>query len=356
MPSRIGTRTALILVVVLLLLGIWFWARPKPVSLAPDAPVSDSQVPIAANHKNRPDNSATRVDAHNLLLRKGPNFRVYVRWLTGHMARVHARVNPSFDDPESFYLDIKTGVLRANIGDLANFLNTGLTNSPLKDIKLSGDNETIKLNGTLHKGVPLPIELIGTLSATQDGRVQVHVTKLNVLKIPFKGMLGLFHVSVADLFTKQIDGVEVKANDLFFDTQKLLPPPHIAGHLTNVRIANPDLEEVFGNGEQDVERVEQWRNFLQLRGGSIDFGKLTMNSVDLMMIDISKDMWFDLDLTNYQTQLTNGYTRVTPELGLQIFMPDLRDIPVKKSKPDSSIEWFKNRNIPPPPQIMSGGH
>ena len=41
-------------------------------------------------------------------------------------------VNPTFDDPESFFLEVKTGVIRANIGDIGNFLNAGgVANSPL---------------------------------------------------------------------------------------------------------------------------------------------------------------------------------------------------------------------------------
>ena len=39
------------------------------------------------------------------------------------------------------------------------------------------------------------------------------------------------------------------------------------------------------------------------------------------MIDASKDAWFDLDLVNYQAQVVNGYTRMTPQAGLEIFMP-----------------------------------
>lgn len=288
--------------------------------------------------------------AHNLLLRKGPDFRVYVRWLQGEMTRLKREVNPSFDDPESFCLNIRTGVLRANIGDIAHYLNNGLNDAPLKNINLTGKDDEVRLTGTLRKAVPIPVELVGKLSAMPDDRIRIHVTKLNVLKIPFKALLGLLRVSVSDLFkSNSIDGIEVRDNEIYFDTQKLLPPPHIKGHLTAVRVANPDLEEVFGDAQEQVDRVEEWRNFLRLRGGTIDFGKLTMRNVDLIMIDISKDQWFDLDLTNYQKQLTNGFTRVTPESGLQIFMPDLRDI--SPSTQNTSIEWFKNRSIPPPPEI-----
>src|SRR5690242_1867035 len=62
----------------------------------------------------------TNVYAHNLLLRKGPKFRIYVRWLRGQLTRSHAAVNPSFDEPDSFAIDVKSGIIRANVGDINN--------------------------------------------------------------------------------------------------------------------------------------------------------------------------------------------------------------------------------------------
>jgi hypothetical protein len=119
-----------------------------------------------------------------------------------------------------------------------------------------------------------------------------------------------------------------------------------------VRVVSPDIEEVFGNAEDTVARVEEWRNFLRLNDGTIDFGKLTMHHVDLIMVDLSDDAWFDLDLNNYQNQLVNGYTRMTPQAGLQIFMPDLDSLPkINKSGQKISMEWLKHRNLPPPQDV-----
>jgi hypothetical protein len=288
------------------------------------------------------------------MLRRGPDFRIYVRWLRGQMIRSRPHVNPTFDDPESFSLDIKSGVVRANIGDIGIFLNAGgVANSPLKNITLLAEGDQIKLKGTLHKVIPLPVELLGGVTTTSDNRIQLHVTKLNVLKIPLKGLLGGLHIELSDLFQpKGIPGIEVSGNDLFFDTFKLLPPPHIRGQLTKVRVVSPDIEEVFGNAEDTVARVEEWRNFLRLNDGTIDFGKLTMHHVDLIMVDLSDDAWFDLDLNNYQNQLVNGYTRMTPQAGLQIFMPDLDSLPkINKSGQKISMEWLKHRNLPPPQDV-----
>jgi len=269
------------------------------------------------------------------------------------MVRTRRDVNPTFDDPESFFLNVKTGVIRANIGDIGTYFNAGvIASSPLKNISILADGDQIKLKGTLHKVIPLPVELVGSVAATLDSRIQVHVTKLNVLKIPLKGLLGGLHVELSELIQpKGIPGVEISGNEIFFDTFKLLPPPHIHGQLTKVRVVTPDIEAVYGNAEDTAARVEQWRNFLRLNDGTIDFGKLTMHHVDLIMVDLSNDAWFDLDLNNYQTQLVNGYTRMTPQAGLQIFMPDLENLPKNSGGQNVSLEWLKHRSLPPPPDV-----
>jgi hypothetical protein len=273
------------------------------------------------------------------MLRKGPNFRIYIRWIRGEMLRTHPQVNPSFDDSESFVLAIQKGVIRANIGDISNYLNTSSpAGAPLKNISIQPEGDQLKL--------------VGTLSPTSNGLVRFHVTKLDVLKVPLKRLLGGFHVQLSDLVhATNVPGIQIVDNDIIFDTEKLLPPPHIRGQLTTVRVATPDIEVIYGNAPNDEAKLAQWHNFLRLRGGSLDFGKLTMHNADLTMIDASQDPWFDLDLVNYQAQLVNGYTRMTAQAGLEIFMPDLDEQAPKKASQEITLEWLKNRNRSLPPDI-----
>jgi hypothetical protein len=350
-------RLVVLISVCILLLTwlVWHLRSKRPVGQPVASAISLGASSGSTTIPTTPDSAPTAVYAHNLMLRKGPDFRIYVRWLRGDLVRTRQNVNPTFDDPESFRLDVKTGIIRANIGDIGNFLNAGgVANSPLRGITLLAEDDHIKLKGTLHKLISMPVELLGSVAATPDNRIQVHVTKLSVLKVPLKGLLGGLNIGVSDLFhPKGIPGIEVSGNDIFFDTLKLLPPPHIHGQLTKVRVVTPDIEEVYGNAEEAVTRFEQWRNFLRLNDGTIDFGKLTMHHVDITMVDLSDDAWFDLDLNNYQNQLVNGYTRMTPEAGLQIFMPDLDNLPKNKGNQNISMEWLKHRNLPPPPEIIS---
>jgi len=329
----------------------WLLGHSRSKTSAP-APSSVAEAP-ASSAPSADDLNPTLVDAHNLMLRKGPNFRIYVRWIRGQMVRTRRQVNPSFDDPDSFVLQIQKGVIHANIGDISNYLNASSPpNAPLKNISIQPDGDQLKLHGTVHKILPLPIELVGQLSPTADGRIQFHVTKLNVLKVPLKGLLGGFHVELSDLVhASNIPGVQIAGNDIIFDTQKLLPPPHIHGQLTSVRVSVPDIEVIYGNAPNDETRLAKWHNFLQLSGGTLDFGKLTMHDVDLTMIDASQDPWFDLDLVNYQAQLVNGYTHMTAKAGLEIFMPDLDEQAPKKASESITLEWLQNRNRSLPPDI-----
>ncbi|HEX7359723.1 MAG TPA: hypothetical protein VF283_04460 [Bryobacteraceae bacterium] len=357
MSMRVALRILAGALAVAIGLLVWRWGAAGS-SRTPSAAVAQTPTRTSAGHAPATpiDKGPTNVYAHDLLLRKGSNFRIYIPWFRGQMVRTKPSVIPSFDDLDSFYLDVKAGVIHANIGDIGAFMNDSgaASHSPLKNMKLSGDGNLIHLKGTLHKFlIPIPIELVGQISAAPNDEIHIHVTKLNVLKIPFKGLLGAFHVQLSDLFNpKGSAGIRVKGNDIYLDTEKLLPPPHIRGALTSVRIVNPDLEIVFGKGKGEVNRVKQWRNFLRLRDGTLDFGKLTMHHVDIIMVDISKDAWFDLDLAHYQDQMVYGYTHMTPNAGLQIFMPDVDELPAKKAK-TIGLQWVKHRNEAPPPGVYS---
>jgi hypothetical protein len=338
------------IVVLILVACVAWYARVKHRQPAPAPATAVTSQAVGGADESTP----TQIYAHNLLLRKGPDFRIYVRWLNGQMVRTRKNIDPSFDDPESFVLEVKQGIIHANIGDISHFLNAGtVPGSPLQSISITGSGNQISLHGTIHKlHIPLPIGLDGTISSSPDGRIHLHVDRLSVLKLPVKGLLGDFHVTIADLMGKtSVAGVEVSQNDIYFDTQKLLPAPHLHGKLTSVRVVNPDIEVMYGDAQNDAARTEEWHNFMALKGGTLDFGKLTMHHVDLIMIDASKDAWFDLDLVNYQAQLVNGYTRMTPQAGLEIFMPDLDELPPQHTPQSISTQWLKNRNLPPPPDV-----
>ena len=94
-------RLAVVAVVAILLLALLAWHLGAKESASLPAA---SGTPVATPAASRsPESAPTAVYAHNLMLRKGPDFRIYVRWLRGNMVRTRRDVNPTFDDPESFF-------------------------------------------------------------------------------------------------------------------------------------------------------------------------------------------------------------------------------------------------------------
>jgi hypothetical protein len=238
MRSRWLILTLSVLALIALAALVWYQHRR---TTQPNVARTAVVVGNTSTHNARPDRSETSIHAHNLLLRKGPDFRVYVRWLNGRLARTQGNVTPSFDRPESFNLDVDSGVIRANIGDIGHYANSGLMDAPLKNVGLFADGSNLKLTGTLHKLVLLPVEVIAAASANRIIVCACTYLKICVLKVPVKGLLGALNVSAADLVKSNIAGVEITGNDILLDTQKLLPPPHIRGRLTHMRVDGPDI-------------------------------------------------------------------------------------------------------------------
>lgn len=348
-PKRLSPTLIVALVLALLVVPAFLAGRhAEPAPQTAEPPQESASVDPVPN-----DAQPTRLFAHNILLRKGPHFRVYVRWIRGVMQRSGKR-NPSLDAPESFVLEIQKGIISVKLADIADFLNNdGAAKAPLHDITLANEDGQLRLHGTVHKVVSLPVRLDGTLAPLPDGRLRYHLDKLNVMKVPMKGLLGLFHVSIADLMPNTpLPGVTIQGNDVYFDTQRLLPPPHIRGNITSVTLTGDQLTVRYGGANNDEQSLAQWHNFLRLVGGTLDFGKLTMRQADLTMIDASDGPWFDLDLANYQAQLIYGTTRITQQAGIEVYMPNVANLPAKAAPAGVTLQWLRDRNTTPPMDVQ----
>ena len=319
------------------------------------SPATTSIQVHASSQSVAPGGSETKVLMHNVILNERPGLQLRVRWLRGEMHPTRPGVVPSFDEPASFVLNIQAGIIATSLSDIGGILNGELLKgSPLEKVSLAADGERLKLKGTLHKGVPLPIEMVSDVAASPDGRVRLHMVKLRVLKLPVKALVQSFHVNVADLIGAQgATNVQVSGDDIYLNPEQILPAPAIRGKLSDVHIGSKtgDLIAVFGNARPEASQVKQWRNFIRLYGGTVNLGKLTMTQADIFLIDTANDDWFSFDLTRYQEQLVNGRIQMTPQAGLRIFMPDIEKVPPTEANRRINVEWMKDRNIPPPADV-----
>jgi hypothetical protein len=169
-----------------------------------------------------------------------------------------------------------------------------------------------------------------TVAATKDGKIRLHPTAMKAAGVIPKRLLDFLGLTLDRLITlKPGSPIAIDGDDLLLDPERLLPPPRIRGHLTNVTIDKGQLVEYFG----DVARTRlgvtppdrSASNYMYFRGGTLRFGKLTMDDTDLLLIDADPKGPFDFSPEHYNDQLVAGYSKNTPAHGLVVYMPTLND-------------------------------
>jgi hypothetical protein len=284
--------------------------------------------------------SETAIQMHSVVLHEDAVTTFRIRWLRGRLISTGKLAVPSLDDNLSFRIEIDAGAMGISADALTRLLNQRVfahPGAPLTGVHVSMQGGQMKINGTLHKGIAIPVELVGNISATAEGNIRLHATKLRALHVPVKGLLGAFGIKLAELVdTKRTKGVSVQGDDIILDPQQALPPPRQNGHLTDAHVDGNDLVAIFGNGREEAESMRQWRNYIRFRGGSLQFGKMTLRSTDMVMIDLSPQDWFEFHMDNYQKQLSAGYIKMNATGGLEAYVPDFSKLALDRYVPPPS--------------------
>jgi hypothetical protein len=266
---------------------------------------------------------------------KGVDFRIdpelvlEVRHLRGALEPTHAGKPPWFDDPGSFTVRIDAGEIAMTSASLAALMNHYLfagPGAPVKDVTVEFRDGHLIQTSTLNKKIPIRATLEGDVSATPDGDILFHPTKIEAGKLPVKKLLDLLGVELSGVIKSQESkGLRVEGDDLILHPERLLPPPHIRGRVTAVRIEGDRMIQTFGGntpGKPLSPSFPKARNYMFMSGGTLSFGKLTMNGADLQIIDADPKDPFDFFLSQYAKQLVAGYSKTLPDKGLVVYMPD----------------------------------
>lgn len=199
------------------------------------------------------------------------------------------------------------------------------------------DNGRLKVKSKLHNKGDIAFETDGTLSATPEGKIRLHAEKVKALHLPVKGLLDMLGVDLADLVkTGKVQGVEVEKDDLILDPEKILPPPHILGQVTDVHAQNGEVVQTIGHQESGLQSVPA-TNYMAYRKNQLRFGKLTMSDTDMILIDMDPGDPFDFKLDHYREQLVAGYTKETASFGLRVYMRDYDKLHHGKSNSGSGM-------------------
>ena len=279
----------------------------------------------------------TRVQMRNVDYHIDDTTVLRIRTLRGALLRKNRTAPPFFDDRESFNIRIDSGIIGMSADSLASLLNNyvfAYPKAPLKDVRLTTEGNQIKMKGTVHKVTDLPFEIVGELHATPEGKIQLHPTSIKTAGIPVKGLMGLFGIELDELIKgTESRGVKIDDNDITMDPEIMVPSPQIRGKITAIRIEGDEVIQIFGAGNSGpTPSQRRGPNFMHYTGGTIRFGKLTMNNADLKLVDQDPRNPFDFSLEHYNSQLVAGYSKNTPRLGLVVYTPDYFKLQGKTSK------------------------
>ncbi len=292
--------------------------KPPPQSLDRNAAEpAESHAPAEAE---------TRVEMVNVNIHLDPQLILHIRYLEGRFLPTRKGQPPTFDDKLSYIVAIDSGEVGISMASMTHAMNTyvfGDPDAPLKNLQLSSEGSQIRQKGTLRKGIGIPFEIVGTISATQDGKIRIHPTQMKVDHLPVKGLLKLFGLDMAKLInTRKTRGVTVDNNDIVLDPARMLPPPQMRGRITAVRIEGGQVVQIFGKDTRDPAAEHPHSNYMAYRGGILRFGRLTMTDADMQLIDADPADPFDFFPDHYNDQLVAGYSKTTASGGLRVYMPD----------------------------------
>jgi hypothetical protein len=310
-------------------------------SLALALAVAITALPLAIGASDSSTNDgAVQVQMHNVMYHYSDNVVVHLRRFAGALVPARAGEIPVFDDKESFRLQITAAEIAMDPQSLANVLNANVftsSDAPLKDISIRIDKDRLKIKGKLHKKGDIPFEAEGRLNSTPDGKILLHTEKMTALHVPVKGLMDLFGVDIADMVkTGKVRGVRVEKDDLILDPAEILPPPHISGQVTAVRLESGNIVQIFGDPQKHRWEKAPAQNYMLYRGNRLQFGKLVMHDTDMVLIDPDPRDPFDFYLDRYKDQLSAGYTKITPAFGLRVYMVDFNKLKRKAAPAGAS--------------------
>ncbi len=275
-----------------------------------------------------PATEHVQVQMRNVALHVDERTVLNVRRLRGELASTRPGEPPVFDDKTSFVVRIDSAEIAVTTDSLSRLLNQYVFNyegAPFRRLEVTIEGTRLKVKGTVHKGTDVPFTILAEPSVDADGNLRLRASSIKALGIPAKALLSLFGVELDKLVhVKEGRGVRLEGDDFVLEPRSLVPPPRIEGRLQAVRIERGSVVQVFGAGHLPALRPPDRKapNYMYYRGGVLRFGKLTMTDVDLELIDRNPSDPFDFFQDRYDEQLVAGYSKTTPEHGLEVYMPD----------------------------------
>jgi hypothetical protein len=329
-------RPAWMLIVLagLMALGLALLVRPLVRLAQADAPSGAHRaVGAPTSAQPFPSLNVVRIQVEHTLFHPMDNVVLQVERMDGRMVGQPGRLI-SLDDRNSFSVQIDQAVTRLSARDLSALINSYLlkkADSAVRHVDVSFDGQRVVVKGKVHKLVDLPFEGRGVLSPTPQGELRMHMEEFKVAGVLSRGFLAFFGIRLDDVAQPEHKAsFRVEGDDFITQLEELFPAPHVYGRLTRVHVEGQDLVQVIGvKGAQAQHHaikaipraLPEPANYIYFTGGRMHFGRMTMENVDLKLVDIAPGDAFDFSLDHYEQQIQAGYVKVLPTLGIVVYAP-----------------------------------
>jgi hypothetical protein len=325
----------------------------QPSQPQPSAQPEATSIPPATTPAPSPASHAVKTEMRNVLFHLTDKAAAHLETLSGELIPTGKNQMLLMDDKTSFSVRVANGKISITTDALAEIMNSYVfakSDSPLKDLSISIDKGLLIIKGKLHSKGDIPFQTAGSVSVSADGRIRMHTEKVKAMGIRVKGMMGMLGIDLASVVnTSKIDGIDTDKNDLLMDLATLLPPPHIQGKLTGVKIENNSIVTTFGDGGKSSPAPTEKGNYMTLQGSSVQFGKLTMDNADLTVLDLDPADPLDWNQDHYKDQLVAGYSKITPTFGLRAYVKDFAKLSHISTATPTAQPTAAQPAAPPPP-------
>ena len=273
----------------------------------------------------------TSIRMRRVLLHVTPTATLRIDSLSGRLRSTQRGEAPYFDDPTSFRIDLDSAAISVDAASLSALLNDCLRRHrevPLKDVSVSTRQGELRQKGKLEKGPGMSFEIRARPQVAPGGQhLLLRPSKIEAAHVPVKGLMRVFGIEMESMLDpKGACGLSTEGNTLLLDPGALAPPPAMEGKLTGVEVLDDRLALRFGEPAAPAAGGDDRPGYIAFRGGTLRFGKLTMNDTDLRLIDDDPEDPFEFFLERYADQLVAGYSKTTKDKGLRTYLPDYGDL------------------------------
>lgn len=267
----------------------------------------------------------TGIEMANVLFRYSPALTVLIVRLRGTLTPTAGHSVPSFNDPASFMVATDAAEIRMSTAQLSALMNDWLLRSPkaqLKRVRIEAQGNSLMIHGTLRKGVHIPFTAAADVGVTNDNRIRFTVRRVKAAEVPVKGLMNALGLNMDDMVSqKGLQGMSVDKDSFLIDPQTAFPAPQMRAKVKSVRITGQSLVIELGAGSRLLP-ARPWKNYIALRGGSLEYGREEMFDSNLTMIDSTPGDSFEFYLRDYWRQMVSGRIKAQPDKSLRVLVPD----------------------------------